>query len=284
MMKGLDDMTVFARPREAEPGTAQAGSFGAARGDSSGGVPVLLPQAARRGRPDGPPPSGFPFIGGADLAPRGTPDVSPDGWPAVLPDDRRPAKRLLAAAGLTGLAGLALIGYVLLQPLGAEEGFGWEPVTEEARLAVERATQLASAPPSPVPAPSAAADAPSPAPADHPGTDDPGAADSGAAAGAVTAPALSGDPAAVPPAPDSAGGPLDLNRATVAELDELPGIGPAKAQAIVDYRERHGAFGSVDQLMEVKGIGPKLLERLRPLVTVGAAGGGSAAGPDMDGR
>ena len=60
--------------------------------------------------------------------------------------------------------------------------------------------------------------------------------------------------------------PLNVNRATVAELDALPGISPAVAQRIVEYRNTHGSFTSVEQLDSVKGIGPKLLEKLKPLV------------------
>lgn len=60
------------------------------------------------------------------------------------------------------------------------------------------------------------------------------------------------------------GGLVDLNTASVAELDELPGVGPVLAQRIVDRRP----FTSVDELDEVSGVGPTLLERLRPLVTV----------------
>lgn len=73
--------------------------------------------------------------------------------------------------------------------------------------------------------------------------------------------------AAVEPDP----GLLDLNRATAEELDVLPGIGPAKARAMVEDRNRNGPFRSVDDLTRVKGIGPKLLDKLRKLVTVGAA-------------
>jgi competence protein ComEA len=62
--------------------------------------------------------------------------------------------------------------------------------------------------------------------------------------------------------------PLDLNRAGLAELDTLPGVGPATAQAIVDYREAHGGFRSVDELLEVRGIGDAKLAELRPLVRV----------------
>lgn len=65
-----------------------------------------------------------------------------------------------------------------------------------------------------------------------------------------------------------AGFPVDLNRATVDELDRLPGIGPATAAAIVAHREQHGPFADVDALGEVRGIGPAKVEALRGLVVV----------------
>ena len=61
---------------------------------------------------------------------------------------------------------------------------------------------------------------------------------------------------------------LDLNTATQEELDALPGIGPVKAEAILQYREESGPFRTVEEIMEVKGIGEKTLEQLRPYVTV----------------
>lgn len=67
---------------------------------------------------------------------------------------------------------------------------------------------------------------------------------------------------------DAPAGPLDLNTATVVQLEELPGIGPATAAAIVDAREERGGFTSVDDLLDVRGIGPAKLEALRDLVTV----------------
>lgn len=62
--------------------------------------------------------------------------------------------------------------------------------------------------------------------------------------------------------------PLDLNRATAIELDTLPDIGPAKAARIIEYRSQNGAFKSVEDLVEVEGIGAKTLEKLRPYVVV----------------
>jgi comEA protein len=61
---------------------------------------------------------------------------------------------------------------------------------------------------------------------------------------------------------------VDLNRATEAELEALPGIGPALAARIVAWREEHGPFARIGDLARVPGIGPALLERLEPLVTV----------------
>ncbi|MCU1362099.1 MAG: comEA [Ilumatobacteraceae bacterium] len=63
-------------------------------------------------------------------------------------------------------------------------------------------------------------------------------------------------------------GPVDLNSATVEQLDALPGVGPSTAAAIVAHREANGPFASVDDLDSVRGIGPTKLDALRGLVTV----------------
>lgn len=63
-------------------------------------------------------------------------------------------------------------------------------------------------------------------------------------------------------------GPIDVNRADAAELERLPGVGPATAAAIVDDRERNGPFVTVDDLERVPGVGPAKLAALRDLVTV----------------
>jgi competence protein ComEA len=62
--------------------------------------------------------------------------------------------------------------------------------------------------------------------------------------------------------------PLDLNTATAEELDTLPGVGPTTAAAILEHRSTNGPFASVDELLDVTGIGEAKLEQLRPLVTV----------------
>ena len=67
-----------------------------------------------------------------------------------------------------------------------------------------------------------------------------------------------------------AGAPLNVNTADAAALEELPGIGPALAAAIVEHRRQSGPFTAVDELVEVSGIGPAKLEQIRPLATVGA--------------
>jgi competence protein ComEA len=63
-------------------------------------------------------------------------------------------------------------------------------------------------------------------------------------------------------------GPVDLNTATAEQLEALPGVGPATSKAILAYRASHGRFRSVTELLEVPGIGPAKLEALRPLVKV----------------
>lgn len=63
-------------------------------------------------------------------------------------------------------------------------------------------------------------------------------------------------------------GPLNINTATAAQLETLDGIGQVLAQRIVDYRNANGPFASVDDLLEVNGIGPGILETIRPQITI----------------
>ena len=70
------------------------------------------------------------------------------------------------------------------------------------------------------------------------------------------------------PPPDQSGPPLDLNRATLADLIRLPGVGPVLARRILETRETVGRFAAVNDLVGVRGVGPAKLERLRPFVGV----------------
>jgi competence ComEA-like helix-hairpin-helix protein len=68
---------------------------------------------------------------------------------------------------------------------------------------------------------------------------------------------------------EGASAPLDLNRATADQLETLPGIGAVKAAAILAERDSRGGFQSMEELEAVRGIGPSLVEKLRPLVVLG---------------
>jgi comEA protein len=65
---------------------------------------------------------------------------------------------------------------------------------------------------------------------------------------------------------------LDINQATEQDLVILPGIGPKRATAIVEWRDRNGPFAHVDELTQVKGIGPKTLDMLKEFICVGEEG------------
>jgi competence protein ComEA len=82
--------------------------------------------------------------------------------------------------------------------------------------------------------------------------------------GGVAAPAASG-----PSAPDGSAGPMvNINSATQAQLEELPGVGPVTAEAILQWRTDHGPFTAVDELLEVSGIGDATLAEIAPFVTL----------------
>ena len=68
----------------------------------------------------------------------------------------------------------------------------------------------------------------------------------------------------------TAASPVNLNTATPAQLETLPGIGAAAARRILEYRQKNGAFKKIEELMNVKGIGEKSFLKLKPLITVGS--------------
>ena len=85
---------------------------------------------------------------------------------------------------------------------------------------------------------------------------------------ALAAVALTAAPVIPAAAAEAQAKPVDLNAAGADELASVPGIGKSLAARIVAFREKNGAFKSVDDLLKVQGIGEKSLEKLRPFVTV----------------
>lgn len=84
-------------------------------------------------------------------------------------------------------------------------------------------------------------------------------------------PATVGTPLSVTPAPEreqNSGGPLDINAASLDQLDKLPGIGPVTAQRIVAYREQHGAFANITELRDAKLVNSSTYEKIKDLITV----------------
>jgi competence protein ComEA len=170
-----------------------------------------------------------------------------------------PNVKAVCATGMLTV-GAALLGYAIFFSESNHDVPGWEPVNkriEEAMAALpsERPATSSQRPDKP---PATAPEAPPPATAS-------------------TAPATQPvKPAAAesqtPPSPANA--LLDLNTATQSQLEDLPGIGASKAKAIIAYREQNGAYKTVKQLLEVKGIGPKMLEKLEPYITAGTPGKG----------
>lgn len=77
--------------------------------------------------------------------------------------------------------------------------------------------------------------------------------------------------ASTTPVPRAVTFPIDINMAPPEDLEVLPGIGEKLAQRIIEYRKRHGGFRRIEDLREVKGIGKKRMERLRPLIMTGAS-------------
>ena len=71
-------------------------------------------------------------------------------------------------------------------------------------------------------------------------------------------------------ASSSLGAPLNLNTATAAQLEDLPGVGASTAKRILEYRQKNGPFKKIEELMNIQGIGEKSFLKLKPLITVAA--------------
>jgi competence protein ComEA len=90
---------------------------------------------------------------------------------------------------------------------------------------------------------------------------------------AVTTAAAQDAPRRSSPTSSASAPPINLNTATVAQLESLPGIGKATAERILEYRQKNGSFKKVEDLMNVRGVGEKSFLTLKPLVTVTATKG-----------
>jgi competence protein ComEA len=84
----------------------------------------------------------------------------------------------------------------------------------------------------------------------------------------VPAPATAQDKAAKSKPAPAVSTPLNLNTATAADLEALPGVGAATARLIIEHREKNGGFKKIEELMNIKGIGEKSFLKLKPMVTV----------------
>lgn len=73
--------------------------------------------------------------------------------------------------------------------------------------------------------------------------------------------------------------PIDINAASAKELEELPGVGPTTAKAIIQFREKTGRFRRVEDLLAIRGISETKLAKMRPYITVGPSPPKSAASP-----
>ncbi|MNC28103.1 ComE operon protein 1 [compost metagenome] len=160
-------------------------------------------------------------------------------------------KKLMFVALLLGAAGFGFVRKAVEERVASE----WTEVNQEMQSLLnasgqngDTASAAPGAPSSPAPSPTAPSIA-SPAPA---------------------------GPTAVPAAKSPAGtaaakGLIDINTASASRLDELPGIGPGKAQAIVEYRQAKGPFRTPEELKNVKGIGQKTYDGLKDRITASAA-------------
>ena len=160
-------------------------------------------------------------------------------------------KKLMFVALLLGAAGFGFVRKAVEERVASE----WTEVNQEMQSLLNTSGQNEDTA-------SAAPDAPSSSPVPSP------------IAPSITSPAPVGPtavPAKSPGGTTAAKGLIDINTASASRLDELPGIGPGKAQAIVEYRQAKGPFRTPEELKNVKGIGQKTYDGLKDRITASAA-------------
>jgi competence protein ComEA len=173
-------------------------------------------------------------------------------------------------------AGIIFLGAAMSQQKAAEPP-GWTAINEQVGTALE---QLAQNDGGDASNPGTAAETAGPDVVQKPGTVAKTSGSDGAqSTGTKSAEADQSGAGTAGGSPKAAGeavregasdGRIDINRASAEELETLPGIGMAKAKLIVDDREKNGPFHSADDLLRVKGIGPKLLEKMKPSIVAGS--------------
>jgi competence protein ComEA len=170
-------------------------------------------------------------------------------------------KKWIAAAAAALLLAWGLYMYMHEAALRGQ-GEGWETVNREMAQLLASATPSSSLTPPRETSPQAVTPSPAGSAPVEPPTELPVETPARASAQAPTVqPPLSS-------AEGKSGERININTATAEALTALPGIGPSKARAIVDYRKEHGKFQNAADLLRVKGIGPKTYESLKERVTV----------------
>ncbi len=86
---------------------------------------------------------------------------------------------------------------------------------------------------------------------------------------APTSAPLSLQSALIPSLESTSSFPININSGGVADLDQLPGVGPSLAQSIIAYRDANGPFETLEELLQVPGIGPRTFEAIKPFITLG---------------
>jgi len=221
-------------------------------------VPVeeTLPMASAS-EPGGPPAPTSPGAAGSGPVPPGSgpPGSGPPGSGSSVPGSSVPVEVVVHAAGAVAQPGVYVLdpGARVDDLVQAAGGLAPDadagrinlaaPLSDGARVYVPRLGE---------------AGAPAVVGADPGAPPDGGAGPTEGATSPGSTGSADGAPAAL----------VDLNTATEAELEELPGVGPAIAAAIVAFRQENGGFATVEDLLDVRGIGEARLDEIRPLVTV----------------